>query len=77
MSTAPEILAADALGMEAAAFACVTNMAPGVLPDAAITHDEVIEVMEAGKERFSRLLSSVLAVFERGRGDRPSAAPGE
>jgi purine-nucleoside phosphorylase len=73
MSTAPEILAADALGMEAAAFACVTNMAPGVLPGAAITHDEVIEVMQAGKARFSRLLSAVLAAFERARGDRPGA----
>ena len=69
MSTAPEILAADALGMEAVAFACVTNMAPGVLPDAEITHDEVIEVMEAGKQRFSALLSAVLAAFERSRGE--------
>lgn len=69
MSTAPEILAADALGMEAAAFACVTNMAPGVLPGAEVTHDEVIEVMEAGKQRFSRLLSAALAAFERARGE--------
>lgn len=74
MSTAPEILAADALGMEATAFACVTNMAPGVLPGAEVTHDEVIEVMQAGRERFSALLAAVLAGFERARGaDRPGA----
>lgn len=74
MSTAPELIAADALGMEAAAFACVTNMAPGVLPGAEITHDEVIDVMEAGKQRFSALLAAVLAGFERARGGDASRA---
>jgi purine-nucleoside phosphorylase len=67
MSTAPELIAASALGMEAVGFACVTNHAPGVKPGAEITHDEVIEVMEAGKARFAALLSGILEAFERGR----------
>jgi len=61
MSTAPELIAAGALGLEAVGFACVTNMAPGVVPGREVSHDEVIEVMEARKERFSDLLSAVLA----------------
>ena len=67
MSTAPELMAAGALGMEAVAFACVTNMAPGVVPGREVNHEEVIEVMESRKERFSRLLQSVLDRFEEAR----------
>lgn len=63
MSTAPELIAAGALDMEAVGFACVTNMAPGVVPGREVNHEEVIEVMNARKERFSDLLSAVLARF--------------
>ena len=67
MSTAPELMAAAALGMEAIAFSCVTNMAPGVVPGAEVNHEEVIEVMEQRKERFSQLLAAVLERFEAAR----------
>lgn len=67
MSTAPELSAAAALGLEAVGFACVTNMAPGVIPGAEVNHEEVIEVMENRKARFSELLSVVLARFETAR----------
>jgi len=73
MSTAPELIAAASLGLEAVAFSCVTNMAPGVVPGRAVNHEEVIEVMEARKGRFSELLAAVLARFER---DRPARANG-
>jgi purine-nucleoside phosphorylase len=71
MSTAPELTAAAALGLEAVAFACVTNMAPGVVPGREVNHEEVIEVMEERKERFSQLLSAVLARFETERATTP------
>ena len=64
MSTAPELITAAALGMEGVGFACVTNMAPGVVPGRGVNHEEVIEVMEARKGRFSDLLSAVLARLE-------------
>jgi purine-nucleoside phosphorylase len=64
MSTAPELITASSLGMEAVAFSCVTNMAPGVVPGRRVNHEEVIEVMEARKGRFSRLLACVLERFE-------------
>lgn len=73
MSTAPELIAAHSLGMEAVAFACVTNMAPGVVPGREVTHGEVIDVMEAGKKTFSALLSAVLGAFE---GARAGGVPG-
>ncbi len=67
MSTAPELMAAGALGMEAVAFACVTNMAPGVVPGREVNHEEVIEVMEDRKSVFSALLTAVLERFEEDR----------
>ncbi|MCA9750931.1 MAG: purine-nucleoside phosphorylase [Gemmatimonadetes bacterium] len=75
MSTAPELTAAAALGMEAVGFACVTNMAPGVVPGRSVNHEEVIEVMEERKGRFSELLAAVLARFEAARhvAPRPSS----
>jgi purine-nucleoside phosphorylase len=64
MSTAPELVTAGALGMEAVAFACVTNKAPGVEPGRKVEHQEVIDVMESRKPVLSRFLSAVLARFE-------------
>lgn len=67
MSTAPELIAAASLGMEGVAFSCVTNMAPGVVPGREVNHEEVIEVMEGRKGRFSELLAAVLARLESNR----------
>jgi purine-nucleoside phosphorylase len=70
MSSAPELITASALGMEAIALSCVTNMAPGVVPGREVNHAEVIEVMESRKKRFSHLLAAVLERFESERGRR-------
>jgi purine-nucleoside phosphorylase len=75
MSTAPELIAAGGLGMESAAFSCVTNMAPGVVPGQAVNHDEVIEVTRTREEQLVRLLSCVLEAFESAR--EGSAGRGE
>ena len=68
MSTAPELIAAAGLGMEAVAFSCVTNMAPGVVPGRSVDHEEVIAVTKAREEQLTRLLSLVLERFETERG---------
>lgn len=67
MSTAPELIAAAGLGMEAVAFSCITNMAPGVVPGRPVNHEEVIEVMQARRGRFSALLGAVLETFAAAR----------
>jgi purine-nucleoside phosphorylase len=67
MSTAPELIAASALGLEAVALSCVTNLAPGVVPGGEVNHEEVMEVMTARKERFSELLACVLEKLESDR----------
>jgi purine-nucleoside phosphorylase len=64
MSTTPELIAAEALGMESVGFSCVTNMASGVLPGRTLHHDEVIEAMNAARERCAALLAAVLEEIE-------------
>ena len=42
MSTVPEAIAANHMGMQVLGISCVTNMAAGVLPQK-IDHEEVLE----------------------------------
>lgn len=60
MSTTPELIAAGALEIDAVAFSCVTNMAPGIIPGRTVRHEDVIEVMNASRERCAALLAGVL-----------------
>ncbi len=59
MSTVPEAIAAAHAGMELAGISCVCNMAAGVF-DRPITSEEVIEVAEKVKGRFSTLVRQSL-----------------
>jgi len=74
MSTTPELIAASALEIEAVAFSCVTNMAPGIIPGRTVNHDEVIEVMNASRERCAALLA---AVHEKLESRSPDAVAAE
>ncbi len=60
MSTVPEVIVAQALGMRALGVSCVTNMACG-LSTAPITHDEVIETTARVAAKFELLVSGVVA----------------
>lgn len=59
MSTVPEVIAANHMGMKVLAISCVTNMAAGVL-DRKIDHEEVLETGRQVRERFTALLMAVL-----------------
>lgn len=60
MSTVPETIVANALGMRVAAVSCITNPAAG-LALAPISHAEVIDVTREAAGRFERLVVGVLA----------------
>jgi purine-nucleoside phosphorylase len=60
MSTAPEVIVANWLGMKCLAISCVTNMAAGVLPQK-IHHDEVLETGARVRGTLVRLLTAILA----------------
>ena len=59
MSTAPETIAANHMGMKVLGISCVTNFAAGVT-DQKLDHKEVLEVGERVKDTMIELLRRVL-----------------
>jgi purine-nucleoside phosphorylase len=60
MSTVPEVMMANALGMRVLGISCITNLAAG-LSDNKLNHEEVQIVANQVSEKFSRLLREILA----------------
>jgi purine-nucleoside phosphorylase len=63
MSTVPETIVANHMGVKVLAISCVTNMAAGVLP-VKLSHEEVLEVGRQVRERFVLFLKTVLPRLE-------------
>lgn len=61
MSTVPEVIVANQMGMQVLGISCITNTAAGVVPGHRLSHQEVIEAAEKAKIHFSKLLQSVVA----------------
>ncbi len=59
MSTVPEVITANHMGLKVLAISCVTNMAAGIL-DQPISHEEVFKTADRVKEDFVALLRAVL-----------------
>ena len=59
MSTVPEVIVANYLGMRVLAISCVTNMAAGILPQK-INHEEVLETGRQVRDTLVRFLRALL-----------------
>jgi purine-nucleoside phosphorylase len=59
MSTVPEVIVANWLGVRSLAISCVTNMAAGILPQK-ITQEEVIETGHRVRDTLIRFLKALL-----------------
>ena len=59
MSTVPEVIAANHMGMKVLGISCVTNMAAGILPQK-INHEEVLETGAMVRDTLVRFLKALL-----------------
>jgi purine-nucleoside phosphorylase len=73
MSTAPETIAANHMGMRVLGISCVTNMAAGVLPQK-LDHAEVLEIGERVREKLAKLLTKVLPRLAAASGETAETA---
>ena len=63
MSTVMEATAAAQCGIDVLGLSCITNLAAGMVPDAAISDEEVNVNAASASANFSRLLKAVLAAL--------------
>src|SRR5512140_3533803 len=66
MSTVPEVIALNQMGVGVIGISCITNMAAGVLPKP-LVHSEVLETTQRVKGEFVRLLTALVRALGEGR----------
>lgn len=59
MSTVPEVIVANHMGLQCLAISCVTNMAAGILPQK-INHEEVLQTGAQVRDTLVRFLKALL-----------------
>jgi purine-nucleoside phosphorylase len=66
MSTIPEAIVANHMGVRVLGISCISNMAAGILPQK-LTHKEVIDTTERVKKQFMALLQGILPLLPEER----------
>ena len=59
MSTVPESIAANHLGVRVAGISCITNLAAGLSPHK-LSHQEVMEMSKVGADKLKQLIAAVI-----------------
>ena len=64
MSTVPEVIVANAMGMETAVLSCVANKAAG-MSENLLTEEEVLSTMNASSQTLARLILAFMELLAR------------
>lgn len=62
MSTVPEAIVANSMGLKVAAISCITNFAAGISP-VPLTHKEVVETLDATMPQIHKLIPEIVKAF--------------
>ena len=60
MSTVPEVIVANTLGMKTAVLSCVANMAAGIDPDHTLTTQEVLDAMKLHSQKLAGIITKLI-----------------
>ena len=61
MSTVPEVIAANAMGLRVCVLSCVANMAAGIEPDKTLTGQEVIDIMSHISGKLAQIITKLIS----------------
>ncbi|SDL98679.1 purine-nucleoside phosphorylase [Halarsenatibacter silvermanii] len=62
MSTVPEVITANHIGLRVLGISCITNMAAGILPKP-LSHEDVVEIADQVRPDFIKLVRAILQEF--------------
>lgn len=62
MSTVPEAIVANSMGLKVAAISCITNFASGISP-VPLTHKEVVETLDSTMPQIHKLIPEIVKAF--------------
>ena len=74
MSTVPEVIVANQMGLAVGAISCIANRAAG-LSGTRLSHADVTHVAEGAAERFCRLLAAAIPVVANAVCGGPAPSP--
>ena len=60
MSTVPEVITANAMGMRVAGLSCAANMAAGINPEHRLTGEEVLEIVSRAALKMAEVITALI-----------------
>jgi purine-nucleoside phosphorylase len=76
MSTVPEVIVANAMGMETAVISCVSNQAAG-MSDEELTEEDVLATMQEASGRVRKLICGLMRGLEEQDKEKPAVGESE